>query len=124
MGPPDIVDAERMAGLGTTQLVGERRTVDGEDEAGWENASRRRESRSTNSRSYSRIVSRFSSEMFEEKRKKVLSPVNWASSRDLGERDAENAAKHQLKPALKYLVKNAQQHVTEHLAHIWLMEQT
>jgi hypothetical protein len=91
MGPADKVEGERMAWLGTSVLGGGRRTVDTDEPGGWEKASRRVESRSANSRSYSRKVSRLISEMLEERRYRVFSPRNCASMTDLGDSGAAKA---------------------------------
>jgi hypothetical protein len=48
--------------------VGDRRTVEGDDAAGWEKASRSKEPVSENSTSYSLRVSRWASDIEEERR--------------------------------------------------------
>lgn len=68
MGPPVNVELDNNGPLGIKHVVGGSRTFEADDDAGWEKASRSREPVSENSRSYSRNVSRETSDNEEERR--------------------------------------------------------
>ena len=73
IGPPVRVELVKRGPLGIKHDVGLRWTVDGDE---GENASRSSEPDSENSISYSRSVSRWVSEMDDERRYSVLSPAS------------------------------------------------